>query len=471
MSNRRVFLPVGVGFLMMVVAGCVQYQPRPISAPANLDSIEARTLDNPDLATFLRTNQHMAAWPPKSWDVNTLSLVGFFYNPDLDLARADWAVARAAGITAGERANPNLSVAPGYNSTTPASQIRPWIFSLDLDFTIETAGKRGYRIAQARQLSQAARLAIASAAWQVRSRVRQGLLDLFEATETAILLENQRELQANVVALLERQLGAGLISPFELGQARIAFDTIRLALHDAVRQQAEARVQLADALGVTVRALDGAEFDLGVFRTLPKDLPAPDVRRQALLNRPDILGALEAYGASQAALQLEVARQYPDIHLGPGYQLDQTDNKWTLGLAGALPLFNRNRGPIAEAEARRLQAAARFTTVQAHAIGEIDRALAAYRSGLDKVTTSETLIAERQKQERSTKTSFDAGEISRLDLNVIQLQLAVIQLARLDALVKAHQALGKLEDAIQRPADLADWASGASPRDPAVVKQ
>ena len=66
---------------------------------------------------------------------------------------------------------------------------------------------------------------------------------------------------------------------------------------------------------------------------------------------------------------------------------------------------------------------------------------------------------------------FDAGEISRLDLNVIQLQLAVIQLARLDALVKAHQALGRLEDAIQRPADLADWVATASPRDPAVVRQ
>ena len=471
MSNRRVFRTCGIGLLMLVVAGCVKYQPRPISAPVILDTIESRTLSNPDLATFLRTNQHISEWPPKSWDVQALSLVGFYYNPDLEVARADWAVARAAGISAGERPNPNISVAPGFNSSTPASQITPWILSLDLDFTIETAGKRGYRLAQARQLSQAARLAIATAAWGVRSRVRQSLLDLFEGAETATLLENQQKLQSTVVALLDRQLAAGMISPFELTQARIALDTIRLALHDAVRQQAEARVQLADALGVTVRALDGIEFDLGLFRSLPKDLPAPDVRRQALLNRPDILSALEAYGASQAALQLEVARQYPDIHLGPGYQMDQTDNKWTLGLSGMLPIFNRNRGPIAEADARRTQAAARFTTVQAHAISEIDRALAAYRSSLEKVTTTETLIAELQKQERSTKATFDAGEISRLDLNVIQLQLAVIQLARLDALVKAHQALGKLEDAIQRPTDLADWVTSASPRDPAVVKQ
>jgi outer membrane protein TolC len=151
--------------------------------------------------------------------------------------------------------------------------------------------------------------------------------------------------------------------------------------------------------------------------------------------------------------------------------MDQIDNKWTIGFLGALPLFNRNRGSIAEAEARRTQAAARFTTVQARAIGEIDRALAAYRSAIEKATATEALVAELQKQERSTNVSFDAGEISRLDLNVIQLQLAVTQLARLDALVKAHQALGRLEDAIQRPTDLAEWVSTASPKDSVVVKQ
>jgi len=35
------------------------------------------------------------------------------------------------------------------------------------------------------------------------------------------------------------------------------------------------------------------------------------VRRQALLNRPDLLGALAAYEATQAELQLEIARPYP----------------------------------------------------------------------------------------------------------------------------------------------------------------
>jgi hypothetical protein len=46
-------------------------------------------------------------------------------------------------ITAGERPNPNVSYAPGYNASTPVSQITPWILTLDLDFTLTTPGKRG----------------------------------------------------------------------------------------------------------------------------------------------------------------------------------------------------------------------------------------------------------------------------------------------------------------------------------------
>ena len=460
----------GAWLLLLGLAGCVHFQPRPLVPATSLAAAETRTLEDSDLATFLLANHQVSEWPPQRWDLKTLTLVAFYYNPDLDVARADWAVARAGLVTAGERPNPNVGLATGYNSTTPTSVITPWILTLNLDFTIETAGKRGHRLTQARQVSEASRLAIATAAWQVRSRVRGSLLALFSATETIALLQKQRDLQTQTVALLERQLAAGAISSFEFIQARLTLDTIRLSLYDAARQQAEARVQLADALGVTVQALDGITLAVDQFQRVPAEVPADDVRRQALLNRPDILGLLAEYAASQAALQLEIARQYPDIHLGPGYEMDQSANKWTLGLSAALPLFSRNRGPIAEADARRTQAVARFTAVQLHAIADIDRSFAGYRAALDKAATAEAMVGKLRQQERSARTLFDAGEISRLDLGVVQLQLAASDLARLEAIVGAQGALGLLEDAIQRPADIADWVTTTPPRDAAPVR-
>ena len=70
----------------------------------------------------------------------------------------------------------------------------------------------------------------------------------------------------------------------------------------------------------------------------------------------------------------------PDLKLGPGYKLDQNENKWTLGIGFELPILNQHKGAIAEAEGRRAEAAARFHAVQARALAEIDVALAVYRA-------------------------------------------------------------------------------------------
>ena len=180
-------------------------------------------------------------------------------------------------------------------------------------------GKRGYRIAQAAHLSDAARFNLASTAWQVRSRVRKSLLALYAAGESEALLKKQEALQAESVRLLEAQLQAGAVSPFEVTQSRVALNQTRFAVHDAEKQAATARVQLAEALGVPLAALDGVALSFDDFKQFPGDVPDAVARRQALLNRADILGALAEYAATQSALQLEIAKQYPNIHLNPGY--------------------------------------------------------------------------------------------------------------------------------------------------------
>ena len=78
-----------------------------------------------------------------------------------------------------------------------------------------------------------------------------------------------------------------------------------------------------------------------------------DLQRTALLNNIPVRIALARYAATDAALRLEIARQVPELSLKPGYAWDQGDHRWSLGIGYALPLANRNDGPIAEALARR----------------------------------------------------------------------------------------------------------------------
>ena len=150
-------------------------------------------------------------------------------------------------------------------------------------------------------------------------------------------------------------------------------------------------------------------------------------------------------------MQLEIAKQYPDIHFSPGYQFDQGDNKWSLGITFELPVLNQNQGPIAEAKAKREEAAARFTALQAGVAGDLDRTVAGYRGALAKVATAEALLANLKKQERTTRARLETGDISRLELSAIQLELSQSELTRLDAQVKVQQAFGDLEDVLQSP--------------------
>jgi outer membrane protein TolC len=347
-------------------------------------------------------------------------------------------------------------VVPGYDSQIPGN-FSPWLVSANLDVPIETAGKRGKRIAQANQLAEAAYWDFVSAAWQARSRLRTALLNLYAASETESLLAGQESGQSNVVRLLEGQLIVGAVSQVEVTQARIALDTTRLARQDAAGQRRQAQAQLANALGLPLRVLDDAPLSFAGLDQFPQDLTAAEIRREALLNRADVRAALAQYAASQSALQLEIANQYPDVHLGPGYGWNTGnvgDNQWTLGLTVTLPVLNQNQGPIAEAKAKRAVAAAHFMTVQAGAIADIDGALAGYRTALQQAATAGTLRNNLQNRLASVRAQAEAGEEDPLAEAGAEAEFGAGAQSRLAALVKAQQALGQLEDAVQSPLTL-----------------
>ena len=467
MRRCRVLGSAGVLFVSalagLALVGCVHYHAKPLAAGKVAADFEGRSLADAGLRTFLETNHVNGEWPRKAWELESLTLAAFYFSPELDVARAKWGTARAGLRTAGQSPNPTLIASPQYNATTFTPS--PWVAAFNLDIPIETAGKRGHRIAQAGHLSDAAKLSIAGSAWQVRGKLRRALVDWYAANEQQHLLGIQRTAQEQNVKLLEGQLAAGAVSPAEVTRERIALDTTRLAVPDATRQLAESRVAVAEAIGITVEALNGVEISFVGLDRVPPALDTPTARRQALLNRADVLSALSEYAASEAALQLEVAKQYPDIHLNPGYEYDQGDNKWGVGLTLELPVLNQNRGPIAEAEARRNESAAKFNALQARVLADIERGVAGYRAALAKSATADSLLANLEKQERVLRGRLEAGEVSRSEVIAGQVELAAARLARADAMAKAQQALGQLEEALQ---SLVKWPQGAweiSPRD------
>jgi outer membrane protein TolC len=224
---------------------------------------------------------------------------------------------------------------------------------------------------------------------------------------------------------------------------------------------------LAEAIGVSTSALK----EIVIAEEWPPlavaELTARQARREALLGRPDVLAALAEYEASQAALQLEVARQYPDVHLGTGYQYDQGENKWSLGVSLELPVLNHNEGPLAEAQAKRSEAAAHFLNVQAKVMAEIDRAVTAYTNAQERLNSLSTLRSTQREHAGVMSAQVDAGAAEPLDLLALQAEQAATDLLELEARVQNIVAMGQLEEAIQRPLEV---AVEQSPRASAGVK-
>jgi len=450
----------------LLAAGCARFHPQPISPEQTAAQLEARRLDDAGLRMFLEQNlgHGLPDWPLKQWDLNSLTLAAFYFHPDLAVARAQWRLAEAGVKTAGARPNPTISVTPAYDSGIPGN-FSPWMVPVTADLPIETAGKRAKRIAEAQDVSRSAWWSLITTAWQIRSGVRGGLLEFTVARRRASLLQEQLSAQEQIMKRLQQRFDVGEISRPELVIAQIALNKTRMEASDARIRLADAHSRLAESLGIGTAALEGEELAFDFSARAPQELTSAEVRRVALLGRSDILGALADYAAAQDDLRLQIAKQYPDLHLGPGYAWNNGnagDSQWELGLTLELPILDHNQGPLAEARARRELAAAQFTALQAKVIGEIDRAASGYRVALGELNTGNALLAAENRQEQSVEAQQGVGAADQLDLLSARLELDAATLDHLDGQAKFQAALGVLEDALQRPANAMEAAVTAT---------
>ncbi len=447
----------GAGAIVLatsLIAGCASYTPRPLAPESTAAALERRTLDEPRLMQFIAAASPTYVGATTGWDVSTLTLAAIYYHPEIEISRTRLAIARAGITTAGQIPNPTLTLAPG-NGILATEAPAALTVGILISFVIETFGKREARVEKAQNLADAARQDVATAAWHVRGGVRTALLDIWAAEGRLRLAERRRGLQEQIVALLERRFTAGDSSALDVARERINLSQVTLAARDAERQGAEARARLAAAVGVPVRAFDQVPLGLGAFDNPPQlpdvaEMTEGSLRRQALLGRADVLGLLAEYQAAQSNLRLEVAKQYPDINVGPGYAFDRGDNLYNFELSVDLPIFNQNQGQIAEANAQRKNAAAKLAALQAKIIGDIDRAVATYRGAARTLATANTLLQSQVRRRQQLDRAYQLGEVDRLAPLTADLEQEVVQLARYEALVQQREAIALVEDALQR---------------------
>lgn len=403
-----------------VAASCARYEPQPIDPAIHVSEYRARNLD--DSSHLQWVTKWAGPIAPRGWTDRQLAVAGLRLRAEIQRARREWDAARAGEQAAGARPQPGAS-ADVERAVSGNGEQSPWVVALGGLYTVELGGKRGARLQQARAKTTAAEADLALVAWQVIRGIRAAALavTLADGERQAMALELTT---IGTVLDLERQRFAeAAVSSSEVARTGSEVEEVRASLARAEREVIEARGALSAAEGVPPRAMDSIAIVPVASHACERldSVGMDSLETLALSTRPEIARALAEYAGAEASLKLQVAHQFPDLDLGPGFIWDQGVHRWTLALAVPGLLAFRNRGPIAAATANRRASAARVAESQDSILGELTIAAEGCRGARLEQAAADSQIAVAQRSLTRARAAYERGETGRLDAALAEL--------------------------------------------------
>ncbi|MDE2082583.1 MAG: TolC family protein, partial [Burkholderiales bacterium] len=208
----------------------------------------------------------------------------------------------------------------------------------------------------------------------------------------------------------------------------------------------------------------------------PAALPAAALAQDAAWNRLDLAALLAQVRARTAQLRLADGLHTPALAVAPGYVYDRGLRKFAFGVDAELPLFHGAGAGIRAAAAARDEAVAAVQARQAEILNALDAARADYAQRYDAWQRLQDVAEVARQGAARAAVQRRAGQADRGRQTLAEVAAAQAALASVDARAAALQALGRLEDVLQRPlwpasALTSALASGtdASPADAAIA--
>ncbi len=273
-------------------------------------------------------------------------------HPLLVAARQRIVMAEGERLEAGLRPNPTFSIS-GENFPVAPTEVG-FDFGRSLDWfaifsqTFETGGKRNLRLALAERGVESAQAEVAALERQIVYEVKAAYQKAAAARERLELVRESLNYLRQLVRLNEVRVSAGYAAEGDLIKTRLEAQRVEYAQRQATLDYDQARIALLRAMGRASFVLD---FELAERLDYHPVLINATALEQAALRQPQVQLAEARLARAQAALRLEQARARPDITASFGYKRHGPDNALYGAVSLPLPLYSRNRGYIARAEA------------------------------------------------------------------------------------------------------------------------
>jgi cobalt-zinc-cadmium efflux system outer membrane protein len=370
----------------------------------------------------------------------------------LQAARADLVEARTypfnpeIGVEAAERAGP-------VETSTDRG--------VALGQEIEIGGQRGKRV-------RAADVALAAAESSF-SRAEQELTNQVELAFASGLAEEQRvEIARAELALVEklltfedRRLEAGAGTQLDLNLARAAAGRVRQTLQETLAARAGARTALAEVVGIDPVS---PPTPVGAGREpLPELASLPELVDRALEVRPDLAASRSALEAARRQVELQRRLALPNLRLGLFTHREEGDDITGGAVGLAIPLFDRNQGGVARAEAQETGAAAELAAAELAVRRSVADAHARYQAAAEAVEALDALVVGTLEESLELLgRALEAGKVSAGEVIVLRRELVEAQRQHVQAELDLAMARSDLV--------LAAGGSALSPRIPQPAK-
>lgn len=308
-----------------------------------------------------------------------------------------------------------------------------------------TAGKleKAGRVAQAERFqSQAEFLAVKS---DFIAKVKQAFYGVLAGERRIEARQQLADVAGQLLASVNAQVEAGAaIEPDRL-RAQVAYEQAGLDLRAAESELDVARRALTVSLGFESPVTLPVVGDLEAIVELPQ---RDEVMERVLARNDHLEAARRGIERARQAHELAKAQAWPNLTAFAGPRYSDIDGETTMdvGVAMAIPLFDRNQGAIAEALAERLKAGTILGQTQLQLIEATSRAWSVYDTARAAVTKyREVLLPLSRRTLDLTEQGYRSGKFDYLRLLDAQQLFVQTNIVYVDNLLRLQQAAALLE--------------------------
>jgi len=364
-------------------------------------------------------------------------------NLSLQVGAARQESARAAGITARQRPNPDLEVQAG--PVRPRSLGGPdgTGYGFNLAQPLDYSNVREARSRVADGSVQGAEAALLALRRSLQARVKTAFYQVLQRLEQVRIAEEELVTLQQIRERVNLRVQLGESPRLDLIRADTEVLNARRNRDSASTRVEQARgslfVLVGIALGDPVR-LDGG---LPAFAALP---PLADIRDRALRSNPELAQFEAERRRAQARVDLEQRLRTPQVTLRAGREVTPDQGVWRFGLSVPLPLFNQRQGQIREAQAESAVADAQLESRRQVLAGELDFALTSYAIARQQVDAFESgLLRQAEQTVRVAEAAYRFGERGIIEFLDAQRTRRLVRQDYINALYEARYALLEIE--------------------------